>query len=84
MNEIFKPNLNSEQRYAVAIYLGNKTVCSIESYPTEETLENGYRVWSEIAKERNLSKPVPIEFIDADGKCEIREDLIAKLENRLV
>ncbi|MBI2042924.1 hypothetical protein HYT25_00870 [Candidatus Pacearchaeota archaeon] len=82
--EIFEPNFNPEQKYAVAVYIGNKRVCPIESYPTEESLENGYRVWSEMAKKRNLSKPVPIEFTSANGKCEVREDIMKKLENMLI
>ena len=82
--EIFKPNFNSEQKYVVAIYMGNKMVCPIESYPTEGTLEAGYKTWSEMAKKRGLSKPVSVEFIDTNGKCEIREDIMKKLGGMLI
>ena len=73
--EAFKPEWNKEHKYARAVPAG-KDVFPIQSYATLEQLKEGYQNWQNFSSKRNITKPVPIEFLDKDGKCKVLTDLI--------
>jgi len=43
-----------------------REVSIIESYPTEELLEKGYKIWKQFAEERGLTKPFRVMFVDVN------------------
>lgn len=64
--EISKPLVSSEDRYAIDLAVGRGCVSLVQGYPTEESLENGYKTWVQFAEERRITKPVRVMFVDAD------------------
>lgn len=64
----FKPSINPNDRYAVSLGIENGKTLIIESYPTEELLEKGYKSWIQSAQEIGLTKPARIRFVDANDK----------------
>ena len=63
-------------KYATALWTDKKIMMMVETYPTIETLEIGYRDYLATAKQKGLTKPWPIELLDETGKCRIVEELI--------
>lgn len=73
---IFKPQVNAEHKYAVAVPAQGGVVVPIQSFETLEQLKEGYRAWRQYATERDITSPVPIEFLDKSGKCKALIDII--------
>ncbi len=74
--ESFKPQLDSEYKYAVAVPIEGEKVVPIQSYETLEQLKEGYQTWLQYATERKITKPLPIEFLDKSGKCQVLTDIL--------
>jgi len=77
---IFKPQLNEKHKYAVALGTDVGTLAILKTYPSYEQLETGYKEWHDMATQKNLTKPVPIELLDDTGKCKILEELLISPE----
>ena len=74
--EIFKPEINAGDKYAVAVPCGSGDgkitgVSILKTYPTPEALETGYDVWKYYAKAGGLSSPVKIKILDKEMHCKI-------------
>lgn len=74
--EAFKPSVDKEHKYAVAVPVEGGSVVPIQSYETLEQLRKGYQDWQQYASDRKITGTVPIEFIDASGKCRVLTDLL--------
>jgi len=74
--EAFEPEVDMEQKYAIAVTAEGGIVVPIQSYDTLEQLKEGYSTWKKYASERQITKPVPIEFLDKSGKCKVLTDIL--------
>ena len=83
--EIFEPKINKEHKYAVAVPCEGRRLAMIQTFPTQEALEAGYKGWYLHAKTRGITSPVPIEILNREGKCKIIKELYdsVRLEDRL-
>ena len=89
--EQIKPSVKPEHKYAVALGISGGGVCPLEGYSTEDGLEAGYKIWDSYAKEKGLSRPVPIKFVDKNknvisyeeskGACIIDVGLVKKVRD---
>jgi hypothetical protein len=76
--EVFKPQVDMELKYAVAVPAEGGIVMPVQSYETMEQLREGYKTWQQFASGRGITKPVPIEFVDKTGKCRVLTDLLSQ------
>ncbi len=92
--EPLKPSFDADiHKYATAV-IASGIPFPIEGYLTEEALEKGHTFWHNYSIARGISKPVPIRFIDGEGrvvrakesklKCEICPDLFKKVRGNTV
>ena len=65
-----------EWRYALALFTDTGFLEIIQKYPNTEQLETGYRDWKKIASDRNITKPVPIEFLDREGNYRVLDEMV--------
>ena len=72
----FEPKVDKKHKYAVAVPTGLGVVISIQSYETPKQLKKGYKFWQKYASERKITNPVPIEFLDKNGKCKVLTDVL--------
>lgn len=73
--------INPNDRFGVAVPVEGGNLMIIETFPSREQLETGYNDFYLIAKNIDLTFPLPIEYIQdvserGVGKCKILVDLI--------
>jgi hypothetical protein len=75
MIDVIKPRNVEGERFAVAVPTDGP-LAIIETYPNTEQLETGYRIWKEYAEERGITRPLPIELLNLEGKCQILTNMV--------
>ncbi len=68
--------VDKKHKYAVAVPAQGGIVVPIQSFETLEQLRDAYRTWQNYASYMRITKPVPIEFSDKEGKCRVLTDLL--------
>ncbi len=66
ITELSAPLVKDDDGYAVALAIGRKEISILQGYRTEELLEEGYKIWTRFAEERQITKPLRVMFVDAD------------------
>ena len=79
--KILKPLVSKGAKYAVAVPLKGGGVVPVQSYDSLKDLKEDYARWKQYAIEGNITKPVPIEFLDEkgltnNGKCKVLTEIL--------
>ena len=70
----FEPKIRPGDRYAVVVPAEGRLLIIIETYPSLEQLETGYRHWRRYSADGKLTSPFPIEIVDSRPR--VLRDLI--------
>ena len=57
----FIPDTNMQHPYGVGVFTGAKSIMLIDTYPTYDALETGYRKWLNAALQMGIAEPYPVE-----------------------
>jgi hypothetical protein len=75
--DIFRPKINKNHKYGVAIPLVSGNFSLLQTYPDMDELKSGYRSWYNFAWKRGVTKPLPVEKTEDDwSKCSLMKEVI--------
>jgi hypothetical protein len=77
--EAIVPQVNDSDRYAVALGVVGGGIVAIQTCSSLELLREAYFGFSDYAKQRGLSMPVPVEAVEGNcrnGKVKVLGDMI--------
>lgn len=74
--EIFKPKVNMEEKFAVAVPVEGGDVCIVQTYKTRTALASAFSKWQKFASTKGLTLPLAIEIVDETMKCKILKDIL--------
>lgn len=67
LENMFLPCMDESHQYAVALSVGPGRVGLLRSYPTKDSLIEGYKAFNNYAIAHKISRPIPVEFMQSDG-----------------
>jgi len=79
--DFFEPKINANHKFAVAVYTGCRKLVILQTYPSLEQLEAGYKDWYKYASKRGVTKPYPVEILDPSLKCRVLKNMISPSNN---
>lgn len=65
---MFVPCMDESHQYAVVVSAIPGRIFPLRSYPTLDSLAEGYKAYSSFARNNNLSNPIAIEFMQRTDK----------------
>ncbi|MBI2558860.1 hypothetical protein HYW20_06060 [Candidatus Woesearchaeota archaeon] len=76
IKKVFKPKVDKNHRYCVAVPAEGKRMMSIQSYETLELLREGYKHWQEYSAKNKITAPFPIEIVVESGRIRVLTDIL--------